>query len=96
MHSWLQDHPEAKVGFVERAKYLTPITRESLAFLLLVGAASVDENGLVYVRRATRKQPIQQAVGDVEDCFRKATLVGRWFAQAGTEATAFAMWGVKP
>ncbi len=37
-----------------------------------------------------------QDEGEIDDCYRKADFVGRWFARAGTVTTIYAMWGVKP
>lgn len=96
LHVWLQDHQDLKIGFAERASELIPITREAIIFLLQVGAFVVDEQaGLI--NQAYKNISIEgQDVGEIADCYRKAVLVGRWFARAGTVATIYAMWGVKP
>lgn len=96
LHAWLHEHPDTKVGFAERARSLVPVTREALAFLLHSGAVEVDDQGSVGSTYYERRSRTVQVDGDVADCYAKAEVVGRWFARAGTTATIFAMWGVRP
>lgn len=96
LHVWLQNNPSVRVGFVERAKSLVPITNEALNFLLQINNVVLDEEaGLALMRHP---QAINESQGDEEirDCFRKAGIVGRWFARAGSAANIYTMWGVKP
>lgn len=96
LHAWLHANPEVKVGFADRARSLVPVTREALAFLLLANAVEVDDQGSLSNARHTRRSLSVRIEGDVADCYDKAAIVGRWFARAGTTATIYAMWGVKP
>lgn len=97
MHAWLKNHQDVRVGFAERARQLVPITKEAVTFLLQVGAVTVGEDaGIQPVSGLVRKFSLGSASDEVEDCFNKAVLVGRWFARAGTPTTIFTMWGVKP
>jgi hypothetical protein len=97
LHAWLHNYPDVRVGFGERARSLVPVTREALAFLLHAGAVQIDDQGALssIQYKGRRSRPVQ-VEGDAEDCYGKAEIVGRWFARAGTTATIFAMWGVKP
>jgi hypothetical protein len=95
LHTWLQKYPEARIGFAERARFLVPITNESLAFLLQSRAVSIDKRaGIKMIGR--RSGPLPTDENEVTDCFKKAEQVGRWFARAGSTANIFTMWGVKP
>lgn len=94
MHAWLQSRPEIRVGFAERAKDLVPITREAIAFLLQVQAIAMDDRGNLRVTPHTlRTVPTNQ---EIQDCYRKAEILGRWFARTGTPSVIYTMWGVKP
>jgi hypothetical protein len=95
LHAWLQKYPEARIGFAERARFLVPITNESLAFLLQARAVFIDKHaGIRTVGRRSNSLPPDEH--EVTDCFRKAGHIGRWFARAGSTANIFTMWGVKP
>jgi hypothetical protein len=96
LHAWLQRYPDLRIGFAERASELILITKEALIFLLQVDAVRFDDQaGLI--SQPYRKVPIVgQDEGEIADCYRKADMVGRWFARAGTVTTIYAMWGVRP
>jgi ABC-three component (ABC-3C) system Middle Component 3 len=96
LHVWLQAHQDVRIGFAERARQLVPHTIETLSFLLQVNAITVDATaGLTVVRRRQRHVD-GQGEGEIADCYRKAEIVGRWFARAGSPANIYTMWGVKP
>lgn len=96
LHVWLQNNQSARVGFAERAARLVPITNESLNFLLQLQVATIDNSAKLRVTTAIK--PINSEMGDAEirDCYRKAEIIGRWFARAGNPANVYTMWGVKP
>jgi hypothetical protein len=96
LHVWLQSHPDVRVGFAERAHELIPFTIESLAFLLQVRALGITPQGGLAVPGLRRPANIGPPQGEVADCYRKAILVGRWFARAGSSSNIYTMWGVKP
>jgi len=96
LHAWLQSNPDAKIGFAERTADLVPITKEALIFLLQVGALTLDEEAGLAVNAYKKRIIDGQDTGEIMDCYRKADLVGRWFARAGTVTTIYIMWGVKP
>jgi hypothetical protein len=94
MHVWLQSHQDARIGFAERARELVPVTREAMAFLLQHGAIAVDNRaGLRLTRYISRNVPASE---EISDCYRKAEILGRWFARAGSPAAIYTMWGVRP
>ncbi len=97
LHVWLQNNQYVRVGFAERAKQLVPITKESIAFLLQLNSIIID--GQANIKGNNYKSTIQansnEAV-EVLDCYKKAEIVGRWFAKAGTPTNIYIMWGVRP
>jgi hypothetical protein len=98
LHIWLKDHPELKIGFAERTRDLVPITREAVMFMLQLNALSFDNTGDVRAQTDRKRARLSQAVdsAEVSACYRTAGVVGRWFARAGTPATVYAMWGIRP
>ena len=94
MHVWLQDHQNVRIGFAERAKNIVPVTKEAIAFLLQMNAIAVDDRaGVRLTRYVARNVPVSQ---EITDCYKKADIVGRWFARAGAPAAIYTMWGVRP
>lgn len=94
MHVWLQNHQSMRIGFADRARDLVPITREAIAFLLQIGAIAVDDRaGIRLTRYVARNVPVSP---EITDCYKKAEILGRWFARAGAPAAIYTMWGVKP
>lgn len=93
LHTWLHDNQDIRIGFAERTNRLVPITRESLLFLLQVGAVEMDATAHLTVSQDVDKD--EKSI-EVKDHYRKAKLLGQWFARSGTEATIFSMLGVKP
>lgn len=98
LHVWLQEHPEVRVSFAERAKELAPFTREGLMFLGTRGQLRVADDGGVLVdgKLARGKAPLLRESQELGNTLAAATFVGRWFAHAGEPATLFQMWGVCP
>lgn len=97
LHVWLQNNQYVRVGFAERAKHLVSITKESVAFLLQLNSIIVDDKANIKVNNYN---PTDQAksieAAEVLDCYKKAEIVGRWFAKAGTPTNIYIMWGVRP
>lgn len=99
LHIWLQTNPHIRIGLAERAKQLVPITKESLSFLLQAGALKIDTEtgGLRLVPRY--RQPSRDKSREdeeIDDCYKKAETLGRWFARAGSPTTVFTILGVAP
>jgi Family of unknown function (DUF6521) len=95
LHAWIQQHQDVRVGFADRASQLVPITNESIMFLLQLNQLSIDQRGRfeAHTQRQTLRVPTSE---EIDDCYRKARIVGRWFARAGVSENVFAMWGVRP
>jgi len=65
-----------------------------MAFLFQIGAIAVDNRaGLRLNPYDVRKIAFNE---EITDCFRKAEILGRWFARAGSPAVIYTMWGVRP
>lgn len=89
--AWLASHQEAHAAFLQTAPAYVPHVRAGLRAGLHTGALE---------RRGTLLHGVLNDAAepslDVQDCVRKAALVGRWFAISGTEATIFRVLGIRP
>lgn len=92
LSKWVMDNPVIAAGFGDRARVLVGPVREGLRFGLRVGGLELVEGGLV----GQLENPKPSTTGDIAAVYRKATFVGRWFAQLDTPTTAFALLGVTP
>lgn len=92
-HVWLQQHPEVRIDFAERARKLVPVAREALTFVL-------QRRALLPTRGRLRVPPplgrVRRPRGEPADCLRKAELLGRLYGRAGGVASIYMMWGVRP
>lgn len=92
---WLQRNPDVKVGFEERVTKTSPVTREAVAFLMRHQKLEVLTGGTLRVRDPLRaeKDPGSE---EIKESLLKARFVGRWLQRAGTPATVFALFGIRP
>jgi len=96
MLEWVQGNPdilmEVSINVVAlREKVLRGLelgTRTGV--LVSLGSGNIDTG------RLKRKTKETIFTDDVEDCFRAAEFLGKWFAQQNDYATILAMWGVRP
>lgn len=96
LHVWLQNNQTVRVGFADRAKSLIPITTEALNFLLQTENIVINDAAGLSLTKGLRAIDENQGDEETRDCYRKAEIVGRWFARAGSAANIYTMWGVKP
>ncbi len=92
---WLQRNPEVKIGFDQRVANTAAITREAVAFLLAHARLTVEDGGVL---RAVGVVKHDQDPGsdEIKDCITKARFLGRWLRRAGTPATVYALFGIRP
>ena len=96
LHVWLQSHEDVKIGFADRTRQLIPITKEAIVFLLQVNAIAFDDQARLSAVPYRRRIPQSQKEGEIESCYKAADVIGRWFARAGSVATIYTLWGVRP
>lgn len=99
LYPWIEDHPEALVGYTERTRNLVPFVREAIRFGVSRRALVFDEEGALLVgasRASVTKRFLEDATPDVRETAHAASKVGRWFARAGQTPTILAAWGIRP
>lgn len=96
LHTWLQEKPEVRIGFAERARQLVPYSKEAIIFGLQTGIIEVNENGdlIPYSKRLKELSGGDEVEPSI--CRKKAQFLGRWLAKAGDLPTILIMWGICP
>jgi len=100
MHVWLQDVPEVRIGFSNRAKELVPFTKETLSFLLQRKYIEIDDSGKFISLNKRYRIALSRLNSDtnnyIQEFKNRSVLVGKWFARSGTSSTIYTMWGISP
>ena len=96
--AWIQENASAKILFYERAKSLTPYTKEAILFGLMNDMLEIQQNGklqskIVDSKVVTLSHKLEE---EAKECVSRARFVGRWLASAGSPQTVMALWGVCP
>lgn len=94
MTSFLERHPEIRLGFAERATALAPRVRAGLLYALSQGLASLDDGSIAPT--SERRRARSELSEEVQEIIAKSRFVGRWFGRAGDQTTIAALWGVRP
>jgi hypothetical protein len=94
MHVWLQEHPEVRIGFVERSRNLVPYTKEALIFGTRTGIMTIGADGTF--KRVPRVLRNPAAESDLAHLVKRTEFVGKWFAQFEEPSNIFTMWGIRP
>lgn len=95
---WLDENPLARGRVVSRARLLVPFTKEALTFGGVHGLIRLDGGrllaGTTWKRAVNRT--LTESSDEVKGCAKRATFIGKWFAQTGSAATVLALIGVRP
>lgn len=95
---WLQRNPLVRGRVVSRARLLVPYTKEALTFGAVRGLIRLEGGGVQAVE-SWQKQvegAVRSSSEEVRSCAKRAELVGKWFASAGSAPTVFALLGARP
>lgn len=95
LHFWAQRHHEVRIGFAKRMQDMVPITKEALLFGMQHEVLQLGGEGELLVGPRQLKPYDIAPDSEAAECLKKATFVGRWFADAGTTVTVLAAWDVK-
>jgi hypothetical protein len=94
MHVWLQEHPEVRIGFVERSRNLVPYTKEALIFGIQAGTITIGTDGsFAWVPKSLRKSGHDSELDRLQ---KRAEFLGKWLAQFEEPSNIFTMWGIRP
>ena len=96
---WIQDNRDQLVDFPKRVSGLRGITREALAFGVQHQALALSGDGCLGLgsrHRSATERRTGLFTDEAHECVDRAGFLGRWFSSAGTTATIYAAWGVRP
>ncbi len=103
MNSWISENPSVLIGFPERVIGLKIITKEAIYYGLQKEVFSQNADAMFSPTSKTfrkskdlKNRLAQLDQTEIEEIQNKARFIGRWFATMPSEATIYAMWGIKP
>jgi hypothetical protein len=93
---WIQRNPEVRTLMPVRARAFVPLIREAVLFALTNDICILGQEGRLELSSGLRSWSPSLDTEEVEQCFRSARFVGRWFARSGTPETVFVLFGLRP
>lgn len=93
-HAWLMENQSVLIGLHTRTKQLIPITKKAILFLSYFDSLEI-KNGCIH-KKKFQSNSNQQTILEIQDIFKKAETLGKWFGKAGTENTIYKILGVQP
>lgn len=94
-YEWLEDNVQVKINLANQIKNLTPYTRESLLFLIYHEKLKINDIGKLEFTGSKQKK-IDYSIDEIKEIFKKANMIGKWFAKTGDIKTIYALVGIKP
>ena len=91
--SWLEENQIIKKDLPQSIKAMVPYTKESIMFLLMYEVIAIDESGMFKITK--RNKSITSGI-EVADCYKKASVMGKLLAKAGSSQFIFTNIGIKP
>lgn len=91
--AWIEEHQIIKKDLPNIIKNIVPYSQESIMFLMMYGIIKINENGNFVAN------PPKEAISEeneVAECYKKAKILGKLFAKAGTSQSIFIYLGIKP
>lgn len=97
--SWITKEKNilVKANFPKHASHLSPYIKEALIFAVNSEALQIMEKGQLMVtnKKVKVKESDFLPTKEVEDCMKKSTMCGKWFARTRDFKTSLALLGVK-
>ena len=96
--AWLQQHPEARLGFHDRLMALQPHTREAIRYGISFEWITVHRVGRIrcLASESSYRNALRLLDGDARDCLVRGRFLGKWLGGGASTATTMALWGVRP
>lgn len=92
---WIESNQLIKSEIPKLTKILVPYTKESIMFLLHYGVAGLNSKGEIEIY-AKSNGKIKSEQKEIEECFAKAELIGRWFSSLKGYQSIYISLGIKP
>ena len=94
-HSWIEDNEFLFIDFPERTKQLLPYTKEALMFLSYYKAINFKGNEIEVITKTKKISPKEHSE-EVDEIFKRAEFLGKWFKQTGNEQTIYMFLKIQP
>lgn len=91
--AWIEENQIIKKDLPNIIKNIVPYSQESIMFLMMYEIIRINEKGNFEVM--TKSKTINDE-NEVTECYKKAELLGKLFAKAGTSQFIFINLGIKP
>lgn len=91
--AWIEENQIIKKDLPNIIKNIVPYSQESIMFLMMYEIIRINENGNIEV--VTKSKTLNDE-NEVTECYKKAELLGKLFAKAGTSQFIFINLGIKP
>jgi hypothetical protein len=95
---WLDEHPLARGRVTSRARLLVPFTKEAMIFGGVHGFIRLD-GGMLHADMDWKRsvvRALKESSDEVRVCAKRASFIGKWFAESGSPATVLSLVGVCP
>lgn len=94
---WIQQNPGIRMKFAGVAASSAPIVRSGLIYGSSGKLISVGTNGVKSLSMRSKSGSIlTKNTDEIQEIVKRASFVGRWYAQAGKLHTIFFLWGIRP
>jgi Family of unknown function (DUF6521) len=91
--TWIEENQSLKMTFPDLIRRTVPYTKESIMFLSMYKIIKFNKLGEIEV---LEKSKSIKDINEVTECFKKADLIGKWLANAGSSQSIFTNLGIKP
>jgi hypothetical protein len=99
LYDWLLKNEDVLIGLSDRARNITPISKEALRFLMMHNCIDFSEghNVILGNRRAHFSSAfLNETTSEIKTIIDKTKFLARWFAKSGSENSILASWRLAP
>jgi hypothetical protein len=94
IHRWINDNEDLKVGLANSITSFIPFTRETIMFSIVHNSLSIDESGSIDIK--PRRSKFNSNDEEINNCLKKAEVIGKVFSRSGNPLTIYSILGIKP
>jgi hypothetical protein len=91
--TWLEENQVLKKDLPNSIRNIVPYTKESVMFLMMYGLIKINDTG--NIESQIKNKDITED-SEATECYKKAELLGKLLAKAGTVQFIFVNLGIKP
>ncbi len=99
LYDWLMKNEDILIGLSDRARNITPISKEALRFLMIHNCIDFSEghNVIPGTKKAHFSAPfLTKTTAEMKTIVDKTKFLARWFAKSGSESSILASWRLAP